>query len=239
VSISSMATAATARRPDFAPPGLPRGTYGIASAVIAPAMPLPASPPPPPQPGTTVRVPAPPAQPGTPSRFPTPPAQPFGGRLPTPPAQPTGSAPAAASSSATSVSAALQVITTYIPTEILTLYVAVLAALRNPTTHRVSDASATTTFWVFLLVTPLTVWLVYAAKLKALGDGRRLPSRPSAWPVWEMSAATIAYTAWSLALPDSPFVDAGITSAIGGVLVLITSTLLGLAAPVFQRPLST
>jgi hypothetical protein len=52
-----------------------------------------------------------------------------------------------------------------------------------------------------------------------------------------MVAATAAFTAWASALPESPFVGAGVTPAIGGIFVLVTSTLLGLAAPIFQRPL--
>lgn len=135
------------------------------------------------------------------------------------------------------VTAALQVISAYIPTEILALYIAVLAALRDSTSDRADPVSVESAFWVFLVMTPVAVWFVFAAKIRASNTTEALPLAPSAWPVWEMSAATIAYVAWVVALPDSPFT--GVTPAIGGVVVLMTSTLLGLAAPVFQRPLGT
>jgi hypothetical protein len=134
----------------------------------------------------------------------------------------------------------MQVIATYIPTEVLTLYVAVVAALRG------NDAKllgvSWITFWTFVVLTPLIVWLVYAAKVRA--SNRPLPAWPNRWPVWEMSAATIAYVAWAFALPDSPFArDPSLgpwyNSAVAGIVVLIVSTLLGLIAPVVRRPLAT
>jgi hypothetical protein len=227
MSISSMASAAIARRPDFVPLGVPIGLSGIALAATSSPTLLP-----------DVSVPAPPAQPGA-TGFPTPPAQPAAAPVPAAVSQPTAvRASSGTSSTAASwnVSTALQVITTYIPTEVLTLYVAVLAALRNPSSQRV--AAASTVFWGFLLATPLIVWLVYAAKIRSADSRGALPFKPAAWPVWEMCAATIAFTAWALALPDSPFMET-VTSAIGGLVVLMASTLLGLAAPVFQRPLGT
>jgi hypothetical protein len=50
------------------------------------------------------------------------------------------------------------------------------------------------TFWVFLATTPLIVWLVYSAKLKAAQ--KPLPKNPRTWPLWGMFAATVAYSAW-------------------------------------------
>src|SRR2546428_10573689 len=61
------------------------------------------------------------------------------------------------------VNTALHMITTYVPTEILTLYVAVVAALRDP---KSSPVTPWLTFGVFLVGTPVIVWLVYAAKVK-------------------------------------------------------------------------
>jgi ABC-type arginine/histidine transport system permease subunit len=143
--------------------------------------------------------------------------------------------------SQTAVTTALKVIVTYIPTEVLTLYVAVLAAIQAPKTTASSSMSSRplwAAFYSFLVATPLIVWLVYAAKVKA--SGKQLPLAPRTWPLWEMFAATAAYTAWAFALPDSPFKYSGdwYTPALAGVLVLTISTLLGLLAPLFQRPLA-
>ena len=129
---------------------------------------------------------------------------------------------------------ALHVLFGYIPTEILTLYVAVLAALRRESDVTRADWLS---FWIFLAATPVVVWLVYGAKLKALQ--KSLPLRLGAWPVWEMFAATAAYSAWAFALPNSPFSTyPWYSSALSGLAVLIVSTLLGLIAPFLQRPLA-
>lgn len=121
----------------------------------------------------------------------------------------------------------------YIPTEIITLYVAVLAAIQEQ--GHVTRAEWLT-FQIFLVATPIVVWLVYGAKLKSLE--KRLPLAFGAWPVWEMFAATAAYAAWAFALPHSPFSQySWYSSALSGVAVLVVSTFLGLLAPFFQRPL--
>jgi hypothetical protein len=127
----------------------------------------------------------------------------------------------------------------YIPTEVLTLYVAVLAALDRTETSVVSDTQWIT-FWMFLAATPLVTWLVFAAKLKSID--KPFPLSFAAWPVWEMLAATLAFFAWAMALPHSPFTRFERTwysPAVAGVAVLVTSTILGLLSPFFQRPLGT
>src|SRR3981081_2028498 len=70
----------------------------------------------------------------------------------------------------TSVTDAPGVITTYIPTETLTLYVVVLAAIA-PDKGAASTGTAGQwfAFWTFVVLTPIFVWLVFATKLK--GDG--------------------------------------------------------------------
>jgi hypothetical protein len=126
------------------------------------------------------------------------------------------------------VNTALQTVVMYLPTEVLTLYVAVLAATEA--------SSRWSSFFVFLFATPLIVWMVFAAKLKS--ENRPLPLAPTTWPVWEMLAGTIAFVAWAFALPTTPFsMLAWYSPGLAGVAVTIASTLLGLLAPLFQRPL--
>lgn len=151
------------------------------------------------------------------------------------------------------VTSALNVIVAYIPTEILTLYVATLAAIR-PTSAakalaeaagRASGASAAlpavathgqvVAFWAFLAATPVAVWILYASKLKI--DGKPLPLALSSWPLWEMAAGTICYAAWAAALPENPFTPRGYSPALSGLVVLITATVIGLVAPLFQSKL--
>jgi hypothetical protein len=126
------------------------------------------------------------------------------------------------------INTALQTVVMYLPTEVLTLYVAVLAATES--------ASRWTSFLIFLVATPVIVWMVFAAKVKS--ENRPLPMTPDLWPVWEMVAGTIAFVAWAFALPTTPFsAFTWYSAGLAGVAVTIASTLLGLLAPLFQRPL--
>lgn len=137
-------------------------------------------------------------------------------------------------SPSTSATNALQVIAAFIPTEVLTLYVACISALHQA--NQVTPAEWIA-FWCFLAATPVIVWIVYASKVKAAE--KPIPIALKKWPLWEMSAATIAFTAWAYALPGTPFSEFGLYSpALAGFIVLVVSTFLGLLAPLFQQPLS-
>lgn len=135
------------------------------------------------------------------------------------------------------VSTALRTLTTYVPTETLTLYVALVAALQPAA----NATNQTTTgnwiaFWLFLFFTPLAVWVTFATKLAS--DKKNLPLRLRYWPKWEMIASTLAYVAWAIGLPDSPFAEfTWYSSSVAGFAVLVTSTILGMVAGLFQRPI--
>lgn len=132
---------------------------------------------------------------------------------------------------------ALQTLTTYIPTEVLTLYVSAIAAV-GPLTVNGMPVGRWLPFWCFLVATPAVVWIAFATKLKAAG--KNLPASPGKWPVWEMTAATIAYFAWTFALPNTPFAqfDKWYSSGLAAFLVLVVSAGLGMIAPLMQRKLS-
>lgn len=123
------------------------------------------------------------------------------------------------------VNTALSSLFGYIPTEVITLYVAVSAALEE------TDFKKAIFYW-FLVATPLVVWAVFASKIKALG--KPIPWKLGSLPLWEMFAATIAFTGWATALPNSPF---QISQALAGVVILISSFVIGLLAPLFQQSL--
>lgn len=155
-----------------------------------------------------------------------------------PPTVPPAAPPNTAVSSGPNT--ALQTLTTYIPTEVLTLYVSAIAAL-GPLTIRVGsrdlEVGRWLPFWCFLAVTPLTVWVAFASKIKAAG--RPIPLRISKWPLWEMIAATIAYVAWTFALPATPFAqESWYSSGLASFLILVVSAGLGMIAPLMQRQLS-
>jgi hypothetical protein len=134
---------------------------------------------------------------------------------------------------------ALQTLTTYIPTEVLTLYVSAIAAL-GPLTVRVGQHDLQVgrwlPFWCFLVATPLVVWVAFASKIKAAG--RSIPLHISKWPIWEMSAATIAYAGWAFALPATPFAqESWYSSGLASFLILVVTAGLGIIAPLMQKQL--
>jgi hypothetical protein len=144
-------------------------------------------------------------------------------------AGPAPANPAAPAPAATTVDTAVNVLTGYIPAEILTGYVAVLAALNgSPKLMKVEWIA----FWIFLVATPVVLWIVYATKIK--GAGKPLPFSYSSWPLWEMAASTVAFFAWAFALPNNPFTTLDWYSApIAALVVLVASSVLGLLAPLF------
>ena len=134
---------------------------------------------------------------------------------------------------------ALQTLTTYIPTEVLTLYVSAVASLGTIQNAQGHDVGRWIPFVFFLVVTPAAVWIAFATKLKSAG--RPLPISPGTWPVWEMTAATTAYVAWAFALPNTPFAQfqQWYSTGLAGLLVLIVSWGLGALSPLMQRELTS
>jgi hypothetical protein len=140
--------------------------------------------------------------------------------------------------SANGTNTTLQTLTTYIPTEVLTLYVSAVAAV-GPLTINGLPVGRWLPFWCFLGATPLVVWIAFATKLK--GAGKPLPLSPVKWPAWEMIAAMIAYFVWTFALPNTPFAqfEDWYSSGLAAFLVLVVSAGLGMIAPLMQRRLSS
>jgi hypothetical protein len=134
------------------------------------------------------------------------------------------------------VTAALENIMTYIPGEILVTYVAVVAVI-HPTAGGEAPESVVAdwvAFLAFFILTPAVAWLIYA--VKCLNAGKPLPTPMIQWPVWEMSAATIAYVVWAVTLPENPFSEfSWYSSGLAAIVLLIVSMLLGLMAPLFTR----
>jgi hypothetical protein len=135
------------------------------------------------------------------------------------------------------ISTALQMLTTYIPTEVLTLYVALVAALQPAGGKTDANQSPSwVPFWVFLALTPVFVWAVFAAKVRTaeVTPPAPIPLYPHTWPLWEMFAATLAYATWAFALPDTPFKSftTWYSGAWAGVAVLAVSIILALAAAI-------
>ena len=129
------------------------------------------------------------------------------------------------------VTNALNALVGYIPTEVITLYVAALSA--QAALHAAFNAiDAATILWFFVALTPVLLLLIYLSKVAATGDA--LPG-PKQWPWWKMCAATIAFFVWALAVPGNPYLkDAA--AAIAGLGAMLVSTLLNILTPIFERP---
>jgi hypothetical protein len=133
--------------------------------------------------------------------------------------------------------AALASISAYIPTEVIGLYISSLGALSASTKSDATAAQGQYTTWLFLIfltLTPVMVWLIYAGKLVEASKQAPIPFRM--WPKWEMVAATVSFFVWGAALPLSPVTF--IPQAFAAVLIVVVAGLLGMIASVFQRPLS-
>jgi len=118
----------------------------------------------------------------------------------------------------------------YIPTESIVLYVAVLALfspLKAPEGKTVADLSFQgrwITFIAFISLTLILVPLLYLGKARAAG-------KTFTTPIFEMAVAPLAFSAWALALPDTPLrTISGYKEAIGAALVLGATLLIGVAA---------
>ncbi len=131
------------------------------------------------------------------------------------------------------VSNTLSTLVKYIPTEVVTLYVAAASATQA-VRSAIPSFDGRITYWAFAVLTPVILILVYAGKRASSG----LPVLPpvAQWPWWRMVAATIAFLVWGLAVPGNPYVvgDAGAVAAGFGAIVI--STLLSLLEPIFERP---
>ncbi|HQX52900.1 MAG TPA: hypothetical protein PLY87_19225 [Planctomycetaceae bacterium] len=136
------------------------------------------------------------------------------------------------------VGGALQAIMTYIPTEILALYTSIATAIQSTNTSELTGNAGWIAFVVCLCITPASVWLMYAGKVKLAG--KELPISFSKWPVWEMFAATVAFAAWPYSMPNSPFrfIEGYYSPGIAAIVLPGSATVLGLLAPIVQRPLN-
>jgi hypothetical protein len=129
----------------------------------------------------------------------------------------------------TKPSTALDALARYIPTEVITLYVAALAAM--PALRSLGVAEPVV-YWSCAALTPLVFLLILAGKRRGTG----LPAFPSIrkWPWWRLFACTLAFVVWAVAVPGGPYFvdDAG--KVVAGFGAVAISTVLSLLEPVFE-----
>jgi hypothetical protein len=87
-------------------------------------------------------------------------------------------------------------ITRWIPTETISIYVALLALLAPIAKHAPSFESRWILFGIVTAVNPIVVLLLAMAKT--------VPGDKFGLPLFEMMVAPLAFAAWAFALPDTP-----------------------------------
>lgn len=125
---------------------------------------------------------------------------------------------------------ALDTLVRYIPTEAITLYVAAMAAM-GPLKATFPVLTEARVFWFFVFLTPALFLLIFVGKRRS----QNRPALPGQWPWWKMTASTIAFLVWALAIPTAPYLtgESGkVVAAFGAILV---STFLTLLEPVFEK----
>ncbi|MGD9713938.1 MAG: hypothetical protein AB7V46_18055 [Thermomicrobiales bacterium] len=142
------------------------------------------------------------------------------------------SARSQAADSDNAFTAAMNAITTYIPTDVLTLYVAGSAIFLTTDSAGASDFDKA--WWIFaggVIATPVVNALVFLAKLRSAGVA--IPREVRDWPIWESVAATIAFVFWAAALPATPFSEfSWYDAAFAGFLLGVVSLFLGLISSI-------
>ena len=121
-----------------------------------------------------------------------------------------------------------------IPGEVLALYASVCTAIETGSAAEKVTIASWVAFGVCLLFTPLCVWMMVATKLKRAGQS--LPLKITQWPIWEMCCGSIAFVAWAIGMPRSPF-RAFTAIYSGGVAALVipaTTLFLGLTTSLFE-----
>ena len=123
-------------------------------------------------------------------------------------------------------------LTKYIPTESITLYVAVVSSLAALKGVGVTPAIA---YWFFIVFTPVLMIILYLRQSAIAGKEWRIPI--AQWPWWKIIASTIAFSVWALAVPSDLLtgLDSSVSGVLAGLAALFVSTLLNLLAPFFEK----
>ena len=126
----------------------------------------------------------------------------------------------------------LDALAKFIPGELVTLYLAAVAAA--PAFHDALGVSSKGIYWFFVLVlSPGLFAMIMAAKRATAG----MDAWPGAkdWPYWKMAASAIAFLIWALAVPGSPYLNSEPGKIVAAFLALLTSTILSIADPFMEK----
>ena len=129
----------------------------------------------------------------------------------------------------------LNALVKYIPTEIVTMYVASVSTIQS-LRSALPFFDARFLYWGFTVLTPCLLVLMYASKRATEG----LPTLPKLreMPWWKMTASSVAFMVWALAVPGNPYIAGDGAPIVAGFGAIVISTLLSLLEPIFDRPLN-
>jgi hypothetical protein len=124
----------------------------------------------------------------------------------------------------------VQQLVRWIPTESITLYVAIIALLtypKAPPGEKLCAQSFTAQWWwtgIFAAFSVFAVFAIFLAKV-------RTSNQPFRWPFFEMAVAPVAFCAWAAGLPATPLGSVcGYKTEYGAVIILFVAIFIGLVA---------
>ena len=129
---------------------------------------------------------------------------------------------------------ALSALVEYLPAETMSLYLATVAAA-PALAEAVPRLTVLHVYLFYACLTPILFVLIYAGKRQA-AMAARWPGWEK-WPWWPTVAATVAFLAWGLVVPGGPLAGVKNGPALGSLLAVVVSTLLGVVGRLFApRP---
>jgi len=129
------------------------------------------------------------------------------------------------------VTNAISALVKYIPTEVITLYVAAVSA-SVAVQASVPVLQVINIYVGFAIVTPVLLLLLYLSKLAA--EKKPWP-RVKNLPWWKMLAAGIAFAVWALAVLGHPYTTTEAGTILAGFGAVLVSFVLSVLEPIAQR----
>lgn len=131
----------------------------------------------------------------------------------------------------------------YIPTETITLYIAILAALGDisaPKNGKLSDADFSSRWaWMWIMVV-VTLALTLGLSYRSQKDATKGAALKFKLPYFDVLAAGVAFVVWALSLPSTPLRDiSGYNySAWNSVIILAGTVIIATTAYVLGKTVS-
>jgi uncharacterized membrane protein len=131
-------------------------------------------------------------------------------------------------------------ITRWIPTETISVYVALLALLAPLAQHSPSFTSRWVLFWLMTAANPVVVVLLVMAKkqpgTRLVMTKKRQSGGDPLFPWFEIFIASIAFAAWAFALPDTPLNSvSGYSIRWNAAILTVTTAAISLVANALHK----